>query len=1256
MPEYVSVGAVPGVLRHQVCEQPALERTLTQCLAQCVLLSRRGRTREDASKHARMVSALLAKILQRGRIPLPSLGLEREALREHGFLEDARDLSEGETEMGWELQGASTARVSAASLLAALARRCEFSLDPEFAAESSPEPLLQSPEEKWFLETWVPSTLGPSAGHWFTPQASLDTLLESGGVDESGNRRMDFLFHFPDPSAIRFPGRFTIGVEIDGEEHVAAAAVDRARDRSLESVGINVLRISHHEIRRGRGVVLDELESRCKQALASSTHSKPDHDMARFLLDCSNAAKVQFAIVRAIGWGWLTAGQQWSVSLGGAGGSTAAAVAAVRDVLDLLSGLDALYGDASAPERTSAPATCTVHGDNIPPVSWSADKDGNWHEIEVEPSEPQSEILRLVVESNTSRYHRLDADPRTDLIMRPAFLPVDFAIQSAVELSHRPRIAPPAYDRARKALTVFLRTVFRKYKFRQRQGEAVYKALRRQDCVVLLPTGAGKSLIYQLAGLLMPGVTIVVDPIISLIEDQIDGLRSYGIDRAAPLTQDRASPQVFTQIEKSQYHFVLLTPERLQTRRFRSALQALAQVSFVNLAVIDEAHCISEWGHDFRPAYLHLADNLRRFGKDREGRPPTLLALTGTASRAVLRDMLLHLGIDRNRSDALIRPESFDRPELSFEVVRTRPTENPDAALRGVMNSMPTELTKLRLSRSEFYQPAGRDTASGIIFVPRVNARHYGLTDVRSTVRTATRADVTMYSGGAPRGELDWADKKRENARKFKDNETPILVATKAFGMGIDKPNIRYTVHFGMPGSLESFYQEAGRAGRDGEDSRCVIVFSEFDEGRSDALLDPDLDLPELRRCFDKVERERTTDDDVTRALWLHLQGFHGQEREIEDVVRVLDELGDLSASRISRLLPMRANGTRERTETALSRLVKLGVISDYRADFGSQQFSVEAERFDFGRCKERLLHYVCAAQPAKSKLFSRQLDEIIDADPHHAASELARVLITFIYDVVERSRRRMIQEAVLLARRACTDDDIRTRLLDYLQEGLHAERMKQLLDQPEVSLSSWCDLVKKCQTPGEAGELRGLCVRTLETYPDHPGLLLTRAVAEAMCSDHDEAVSLQGIGTAIRRSIKDYDLEEVDVQKTIEALFELALERARVFGVSLGVSLTVALLGLDDSDADLAFAVRSGLARADQFDDDRVRSAVTILRMRRIVGSLEDAVLRLHRQYERPGVQEALRPLGIKPVRQRSPATTTILIEGIRSGMGSSA
>ena len=204
--------------------------------------------------------------------------------------------------------------------------------------------------------------------------------------------------------------------------------------------------------------------------------------------------------------------------------------------------------------------------------------------------------------------------------------------------------------------------------------------------------------------------------------------------------------------------------------------------------------------------------------------------------------MLNDLGIDQRRSEALIRPDSFDRPELTFQIRRTSPREDAGSVLRGTINGLPA---KLKGRDADFFCPRGNATAAGIIFVPTVKGEIYGVRAAQRMARKATGGAVTVYSGGDPddgtggRSE-DWRRAKKDNAAAFKNNDVSVLVATKAYGMGIDKPNIRYTVHFGMPMSIESLYQEAGRAGRDRRDALATIIFSEYDpDGRTDCSIRP---------------------------------------------------------------------------------------------------------------------------------------------------------------------------------------------------------------------------------------------------------------------------------------------------------------------------------------------------------------------------------------------------------------------------------
>ena len=585
--------------------------------------------------------------------------------------------------------------------------------------------------------------------------------------------------------------------------------------------------------------------------------------------------------------------------------------------------------------------------------------------------------------------------------------------------------------------------------------------------------------------------------------------------------------------------------------------------------------------------------------------------------------MLTDLGIDRSRSEALVRPQSFDRPEIHLEMVRTSPTEDPRAALRGVLNALPG---KFGMPRTEFYRPAGLDTASGIVFVPTVTGRPHGVLDARNIVQRATDSEVTVYSGKPPRGgdsaddSRKWNEEKRENAAAFKTNRVPVLVATKAFGMGIDKPNIRYTVHFGMPMSIESFYQEAGRAGRDRKPARSIAVFSEYDRSRSEKLLNPDLVLDELLKRFKEANRDRNISDDVMRALWFHLEAFSGVGQEIANVEAVINTIGDLSSSKRTEL-PHADDSDKKVKEKAIYQLLRLSVIRDYEVDFGGKKFIIHVNPFDLDRCKERLIEYVRAATPGKIKAFVRQANEINPAGAREAVLDLARMLVEFTYDEIERSRRRAILEAVQLARHASSDLEIRRRLLDYLQEGLGSERIEQLLVSEEVKLSAWWELIDKVQTGMDAGELRGLCIRALESDPDHPGLLLTRALAEAMCSDHDTIISSNGIATAIRAGVETYEISQTDIESTIDRMFDLAATRAR----NLGPALTIALLELADTRPDCAFVETTASRRAAELDDPRVRAVVATRRIRMVVDQIERAAGNVVREYGTHEIAETL-------------------------------
>jgi ATP-dependent DNA helicase RecQ len=399
------------------------------------------------------------------------------------------------------------------------------------------------------------------------------------------------------------------------------------------------------------------------------------------------------------------------------------------------------------------------------------------------------------------------------------------------------------------------------------------------------------------------------------------------------------------------------------------------------------------------------------------------------------------------------------------------------------------------------------------------------------------------------------------------------------------------------------------------------VVFSEYDSERSDALLDPTLPIDELRSRHEEATRKRTLDDDITRALWFHLNAFTGADEEITDIERILKDIGDLSKADLLELPFWSEENGRKIQEKAIFRLQKIGIFADYEVDYGRRAFIIHTLAFDLDRCKKLLLEYVRSAQPAKVKLLERGLKNIAGDDAGQAIIDLSRTLITFTYDVIERSRRRMILESALLARTAKSDKEIRARLLDYLQEGLGAEQLEGLLEDSEVSLNDWCVLLEKIQTPMDAGELRGLCIRSLESYPDHPGLLLVRAAVEAMCSDSDDSMSAQGLETAVRSASTAYDIDPAQIEAAIEALFDIGEARSR----RLCTSLTLAVMRLGEGKVIERSIVKKVRSRVHAIEDATCSAVLAVFDIDRLSNVIAAAGTKMVRELGSRAVMESL-------------------------------
>ena len=354
--------------------------------------------------------------------------------------------------------------------------------------------------------------------------------------------------------------------------------------------------------------------------------------------------------------------------------------------------------------------------------------------------------------------------------------------------------------------------------FRPGQSGIVSAILTGRDVLGVMPTGAGKSICYQIPAAILPGVAIVISPLISLMRDQVDALNDVGLPAAFINTTQTPDEQdlVFAQALSGQIKLLYAAPERLETERFRNFAVRVP----ISLVAVDEAHCVSQWGQDFRSSYLGIGEFIA-------GLPtrPTVAAFTATATERVRRDIVSILGLHTPS----ITVTGFDRPNLYFDVI-SMPRKGKASWVASYIASHPDE--------------------SGIVYCAtrkETEALAESLNSAVAELRAAGGADVSdigtiavAYHGGMS------ADAREKAQRDFVTDRVPVVVATNAFGMGIDKSNVRFVIHHNMPESIEAYYQEAGRAGRDGEPSRCTLLWNESDIVTRRRLLDSDYENERL--------------------------------------------------------------------------------------------------------------------------------------------------------------------------------------------------------------------------------------------------------------------------------------------------------------------------------------------------------------------------------------------------------------------------
>lgn len=646
----------------------------------------------------------------------------------------------------------------------------------------------------------------------------------------------------------------------------------------------------------------------------------------------------------------------------------------------------------------------------------------------------------------------------------------------------------------RVALRFILKNIYGFDDFRPGQERIVINALKRRDTIGVLPTGSGKSLCYQLAVLLQPCISYCICPIKSLMIDQNQNLKNIGVSHTAYISSDLTPEErAFTQknFAQNRYWLVFMSPERFQSETFREYLLEMSDKKKVNFgyAVIDEVHCLSEWGHSFRVSYLNLVKTIRKYCPN-----IALLGLTATASFNVLKNILIEFKMT-DKKDVISIP-SFTRPELKFKVVKCR--EDKYSMLK-------KEIDRYRRFYPDLLEAKQDKTRCGIIFTPYVNG-NYGCYPLAIKLTNDYDADIRCYGGDMPKKWLEdrkaWDIHKQNVQSDFKNNRFVLLCATKAFGMGIDKPNIRYTIHYGIPSSLESLYQEAGRAGRDKNAAECVVLYTPENEllVQIKHYLSFEAKPSEIREFLEQ-KGNRNYGEDVWRQLFLLYNELSDVEEEmkiLEALVQIYAEPGAVCYIKSEDPYLMSRADLQNSYLVSLANLQKyiyhlslVGVVEDWTVDWKSNTLKVY------------FAEYTSESVLVKTQDYIRNYDieYRLTADPLYedrkewneidAITQAAQIFLTWYNDNILYARR----QALLNTMDACdaykeeAPDEFKEKMEAYFRLDDISDMLGVIADQP-YEVREWFEILNiDCIKKNKISNILMNLNRFLESYQNNAGL-----------------------------------------------------------------------------------------------------------------------------------------------------------------------
>lgn len=707
-------------------------------------------------------------------------------------------------------------------------------------------------------------------------------------------------------------------------------------------------------------------------------------------------------------------------------------------------------------------------------------------------------------------------------------------------------------------------------KFIKGQLPIIANALSGNDTIGLLPTGSGKSVCYQLSAILQPAISFVVCPIKALMYDQKADLDSAFFTRTNHITSDddgEDKDKIQNEFAQGKYFFIFISPERFQIKTFRDYFSSVNEKFDIAYAVIDEVHCLSEWGHDFRTSYLNLSNTIKKHCTHFN-----FLGLTATASINVLKDIQIEFHI---KQENVKTPVDYTRKELEFIIIDDRNDK------REVINH---QLENLKETIGALKED-GNDTKCGIIFTPTVNGSK-GCYELAKQLRNHFQEDVRFYSGKIPNvnkkpimSVKQFDEYKKKVQIDFKKNKFSLLTATKAFGMGVNKGNIHYTFHYGIPGSMEALYQEAGRAGRDrtkfGEKkAQCFVLLSKTTINNNLLNTIWKRETPFSKFLEKKDENGNVIDrglikkinGDLNTNLFLFSIGLDEIKEEFQLIKELFEKIRHLDANDFVEIcganLPFNKRGIHDassksltselakakfRTEKAIYRLRQLSVIDDWTiSDFyNGGSFKVYFKQYSEESIKNSLLNTInkydkefsfeAILSEEKYSIYKKILDAPSD---YSTIDRLLLILLQWSYDNFAYNRRQSLkniyENCCVFANGEITSVEFKTRLENYFKFSRSSYILQHIAENPK-DFEKWFEVFyqidksvvsNKFIDRRQQESLRDNLSRFLESYMDNTGLYLISGLSRLLLDDFDNADGRERFETAIEQ-IKNYEVND---------------------------------------------------------------------------------------------------------------------------------